>query len=43
MGFMKVFSDPEVDGRWTFGHIVPYFGDDVVTFPSSIYSQITTI
>ena len=34
MGFMKVLSDPEVDGRWNFGQIVPYFGD-VVTFPSS--------
>ena len=34
MGFMKVLSDPEVDGRWKFGQIVPYFGD-VVTFPSS--------
>ena len=33
-----------LDGRWTFFlQRVPCFGDDVETFPSSIYSQITTI
>lgn len=42
MGFMKGLSDP----RWKmdiFSQRVPCFGDEVVTFPSSIYSKITTI